>query len=177
MEETQRGGEMRGGRNTELGREWSVWTFLATFPWPLETLDLTSHVIRGCVNQQLGAQMKGCQLLPGAQQATEHSSRVRIPCLERACAHTHTAQFNWAAPDLARKHHCMSQLDNFLSFYRDSDKYSLWKCDNLSWMRPPLTLLLLEKNFIRYCICVFRETDDRGNGRHICSQYIQTESS
>lgn len=48
-----------------------MWTFLAPFPWPLQRLDLISHVIRGCVNQQLGVQMKECQLLPVAQQSTE----------------------------------------------------------------------------------------------------------
>lgn len=30
-------------------------------------------------------------------------------------SHTHT-QFNWAAPDLARKHRCVSQLDTCLYF-------------------------------------------------------------
>lgn len=87
IEATEWGGE-RWGEQKQGGREWTVWTFLATFPWPLQTLDLTSHVIRGCVNQQLGAQMKGCQLLPGAQQATEHSSRVRIPYVY-SDIHTH----------------------------------------------------------------------------------------
>lgn len=88
MEETEGGGEMREGEWKHRGREWTVWTFLAAFPWPLQSLDLTSHVIRGCVNQQLGAQMKGCQLLPGAQQATEHSSRGRIPYVTVTLTHT-----------------------------------------------------------------------------------------
>lgn len=50
-------------------------------PFPLQTLDQTSHVIRGGVNQQLSSQMKKCQLLPGAQQA--------IRPHHRAMLHTH----------------------------------------------------------------------------------------
>lgn len=95
-----REGEREGRRDRE--EEWTVWTLLARFPRPLQSLDLTSHVIRGSVNQQLGAQMKKCQLLPGAQQATEHSSTARISRLTVSqqnirtrwvSAHSSTEQF------------------------------------------------------------------------------------
>ncbi len=105
VEETER--EREGRRDRE--GEWTVWTLLARFPCPLQGLDLTSHAIRGSVNQQLGAQMKKCQLLPGAQQADrprhgafQHSqdpSSYSQPTTHThahtltecsACTHTHT---------------------------------------------------------------------------------------
>lgn len=56
--------------------------------------DPTSHVIRGGVNQQLAAQMKKCQLLPGAQQA-DRPRRGCIPArpgfvILQPPTHTHT---------------------------------------------------------------------------------------
>lgn len=68
------------GRETgplkDRGGVWSIWTPLARFPCPLQRQDLTSHAIRSSVNQQLGVQMKKCQLLPGAttDQENLHSS-------------------------------------------------------------------------------------------------------
>lgn len=103
----QRGGE-KGRR--DRGRERTVWTLLARFPCPLQCLDPTSHVIRGSVNQQLGAQMKKCQLLPGAQRADRpcHGAFMPVyhPTHAYRGAHVHTSchmglhsQFNWAVPD------------------------------------------------------------------------------
>lgn len=65
--------------------------------------DPTSHVIRGGVNQQLAAQMKKCQLLPGAQQA-DRPRRGCIPARPgfvisqpptHPRAHTHTYLSIW----------------------------------------------------------------------------------
>lgn len=87
----------RGG---ETERQWTIWTPLARFPRPLQSLELTSHIIRCSVNQQLGAQMKKCQLLPGAQQADrpctrapQHGLTPTHPSTHTACStctHTHT---------------------------------------------------------------------------------------
>lgn len=92
-------------------------------PCPLQRLDLTSHAIRSSANQQLGAQMKKCQQLPGAQQAnrpchgafrhsqdpssysqstTHRGVRAHILKACPTCTCTHVgchSQLSWAIPD------------------------------------------------------------------------------
>lgn len=70
--------------------------------------------------------MKGCQLLPGAQQATEHSSRVRLPYV--TVTHTHT---HFSSSRFSKKMPLHVSIRHAIAFYRRSDKCGLWNCQNL----------------------------------------------
>lgn len=69
--------------------------------------------------------MKGCQLLPGAQQATEHSSRVRIPYAH----YTHTLSSIEQLPTW--QENTTACLNYVPAFYRKSEERAQWNGQNL----------------------------------------------